>query len=189
MPTASPPVSLEHGSKAGSFSEKVNQEFLTITSATLLPTQVVIDAYTEAYFMHLCHRVPVVDRADLAVAQPSVLLLQALCLTGALLRHPRGLSCPLVGAEPFYVKVKTLLNANHEKDSLLVLKALCLISLWNVTPPIVVTFDCAWHWLGVAIRMAVQMGLHREATYVRIADQGSARRVAWFLYVSLELFG
>ena len=184
MPTSPPPISVEQQRPEGSFSDRVNEEFLKVTGAASLPPHVMVVAFADAYFKYVFHRAPVVDPADLQVEHPSVLLLQALCFVGTVLRHPKG-SSPLAAAEQLYVKVKTLLYANHEKDSLTTLKAVCLIALWNVTPPVVVTFDCAWHWAGVAIRMAFQIGLHRESTYLKMPNPGSARRVAWCLYVSL----
>lgn len=183
MSFPSPPVSVALG-KLGTFSEKINEEFLKVTGAASLPPQAKVEALADAYFKYLYHRTPVVDRSDLQVEQPSILLSQALCLIGTLLRHPKG-SPALAASEEFYVKAKTLLYVNHEKDSLTTLKALCLIGCWNVTPPVVVSLDCSWHWIGVTIRLAFQMGLHRETTYSKMPNPGNARRIAWYIFVCL----
>lgn len=170
--------------KVGTYSEKVNTEFLRVTGAASLPPKAMVDALVDAYFTHVYHRCPVVDRRDLQVEPPSILLAQSLCLVGALLRHPKEAS-PLATSEEFYVKAKTLLHVNHEKDSIVTLKALCLIAFWNVTPPTVVSLDCSWHWLGVIIRQIYQMGLHQESTYHKIPNPGNARRIAWYAFVRL----
>jgi hypothetical protein len=45
--------------------------------------------------------------------------------------------------------------------------------------------DSSYQWLGMAIRLAYQMGLHRESTYSKLENPGSARRIMWSLYVSI----
>ena len=152
-------------------------------SATTLPTQGQVTAFADSYFEHLYHRAPIIDKTDLSKENPSILVSQAICLVGSLLRHT-GPGSPLGEAERYYCKVKTLLFANHEPDQRNVLKALCLLSFRNLTPPKVVSLDNSWQWLGMAIRLAYQMGLHRESTYEQLPDPGNARRIMWSLFVS-----
>lgn len=166
-----------------SFSETVTTAFLKVTGAASLPPQKMVEALAESYFHLLFYRMAVVDRSDLLTDNPSLLLSQALCLVGTLLRHPRGVS-PLKSGEPFYIRAKTLLCINHEKDNLTVLKALCFVAVWNTTSAAVVNMDGPWHWLGAALRLLIQMGLHREATCLQMPNPGSARRVAWYFFVS-----
>jgi len=153
------------------------------TGATSLPPQGKIDALVGIYFKHLYHRAPILDRKDLLVGKSSVLLLQSLCLIGTLLRHP-GIESTFEEREKYYCKVKALLYVNHEKDYHTVLKCLCFLLFRNFTPPRVVSLDCSWHWMGMAVRLAQQMGLHRESTYASLQNPGNARRIMWFLFVS-----
>lgn len=171
--------------KVGSFSDIVNRQLLEATAATILPPPPMVEALTEAFFTHLHPRMPIVDRGDVEVEAPSVLLMQALCMVGSLIRHPKG-STPLAATEPLYVKVRALLQGGIEKDNLTTLKALCLFSCWNVTPPFVVSLDCAWFWLGATIRFAFHMGLHQESTVSKIQPR-AARRIAWYLFVSANI--
>lgn len=158
------------------------------TQADQLPPQPVIDALAEIYFQYLYHRMPVVNHSDLSTSCSSKLLQQSLCLAGSVLRHPRTTHEPTaVRSESFYASAKSLFYNNHEKDPMNVLKSLCLLTLWNVTPPAVITFDCGWSWLGMALRLALQMGLHKESTYTKRSDPGAARRIAWFLYAQDKL--
>lgn len=180
----SPSVSTLAMPQIGSFPQQVHDGILKITGATLLPPVSRIQAYTDAYFKHLYHRAPVIDRGDLQTKTPSTLLLQTVCLIGSLLRYPKDRS-PLAVSEPYYLKAKTLFYANHETDKLVILKALCILCFWNMTPPVLVSLDAVWHWLGVAVRLAYHMGLHRESSYAKISNPGGIRRIMWFLFVSL----
>ncbi|KIW31828.1 uncharacterized protein PV07_03421 [Cladophialophora immunda] len=168
----------------GNVSDLVNRQLLEATAATTLPPPLMVEALTEAFFMHLHPRMPIVDRADVEVAAPSIVLIQALCMVGSLIRHPKG-SSPLAETELLYAKVKALLQAGVEKDNLTTLKALCLFSCWNVTPPSVVSLDCAWFWLGATIRFALHMGLHQESTVSKYQSP-AARRIAWYLFASAK---
>ncbi|KAL4894138.1 fungal-specific transcription factor domain-containing protein [Aspergillus ambiguus] len=143
----------------GHYSQSVEAQMLAAARADELPPRPLLEALISSYFKYLYHRIPVVDRRD------------SLCLAGSVLQSER-----------FYTKAKTLFYTNNERDPLTIVKALCLLTLWNVTPPAVVTIDCSWNWLGLAIRLAFQMGLHRESTYQHRRAAGCARRIAWFLY-------
>ena len=185
MSSESPLVS-ESAMGLGSYSRSVNDQILLATGAASLPPRPMIEALSEAYFHYLSHRTPVVDRSDIWTEQPSTLLMQSICMAGSMLRHPKTVTS-LAETEQLYVKAKTLFHVNYEPDKLTCLKAICLIGLWNVTPPSIVTIDCTWSWMGLATRLALQMGLHQESTYLRTASPGPARRVAWYLFVQDKL--
>lgn len=170
---------------AGSFPDDVHDEILRVTNAKSLPPPSKVQVFTETYFQHLYHILPVIDRADLVVEEPSVLLLQAICLIGSQLRYPRDQS-PTLLSESCYLKIKTLIYTKYEHDNFAILKTLCILCFWVVTPPVVVSLDSSYHWLGVAVRLAYQMGLHRESTYSTLSNPGAARRIMWFLFVSVS---
>ncbi|KAJ5793187.1 uncharacterized protein N7503_009165 [Penicillium pulvis] len=166
----------------GAFHARFSSELLRSMDATSLPPKAKVEAFTDAYFEHIYHRAPIVDRADLHLEEPSMLISQAICMVGSLLRHP-SLRSPLEESEEYYCKAKALVYSNYEMDHRNTLKALCLLIFRNVTPPNVLTLDCSWQWTGMATRLAYQMGLHRESTYSNLTNPGSARRMMWFLFV------
>ena len=180
------PLPSEASIVVGSFSRAVEEQTVVTTEADHLPPQSMIVALTATYFKYLYHRMPVVDRQDVVPTCHSTLLLQSLCLAGSILRHPKS-TTSLVESEKYYSRAKALFYTNHERDPITILKALCLLALWNVTPPAVITIDNSWNWLGLAIRFAFQMGLHRESTYSQRSTPGCARRIAWYLYAHDKL--
>lgn len=167
----------------GSFPEHIHNEILRATDATSLPPASRVKVFADAYFQHLYHVAPVIDRTDLVSERTSIILQQAICLIGSQLRYPRDLS-PTLLSESYYLKIKTLIYTNHEPDNFALLKTLCILCFWIVTPPVVVSLDSSYHWLGVAVRLACQMGLHRESSYSKLSNAGVARRIIWFLFVS-----
>jgi hypothetical protein len=181
--SSSSSISVQGMLDSGSFSQHIHSEILKITNAMSLPSRPKIQVFTETYFTHLYHMAPVIDRADLAVEQPSALLILAICLIGSQLRYPRD-QPPTLLSESYYLKIKTLIYAKHEHDKLAILKTLCILCFWVITPPVVVSLDSSYHWLGVAARLAYQMGLHRESSYLKLSNPGAARRLVWFIFVS-----
>jgi hypothetical protein len=175
------PLTSDSTATLGSFSTSLEIQTVIATGADQLPSQSVLDASSAAYFKYLYHRIPVMDRQDITTPCPSTLLLQSLCFVGSFLRHPKSMK-DLQKLEEHYAKAKILFFLNHEKEPLTTLKTLCFFTLWNVKPPSVVTIDCSWNWLGLAMRLATQMGLHRESTHFQRSTPSCARRIAWYLY-------
>ncbi|KFY28806.1 hypothetical protein V491_00275 [Pseudogymnoascus sp. VKM F-3775] len=175
------PLTSESTATLGSFSASLEMQAVIATGADQLPPQSMIDASSAAYFKNLYHRIPVMDRQDITALCPSTLLLQSVCFVGSFLRHPKSTK-DLQKLEEYYARAKMLFFLNQEKEPLTTLKALCFFTLWNVKPPSVVTIDCSWNWLGLAMRLATQMGLHRESTHLQRSTPSCARRIAWYLY-------
>ena len=180
--SCSPPSLANAADTGNKFGEIVNDEFLKATGALSLPPRKMIEALAESYFKLLFHRMAIVDKSDVLVGASPLVLSQGVCLAGSLLRHKRSSSL-LESGEVFYIKAKTLLSIGYEKDNLTVLQSLCFLSLWNVPPATVVSLDGSWHWLGMAMRLALQMGIHRDSTCVQMPKPGLTRRIAWFLFV------
>lgn len=180
------PLSCETPAVVGILSKLIEAQIQASTGADQLPHRSMTEALSSLYFKYLYHRIPVVDHQDVTSVCSSTLLHQSLCLAGSVLRHPKSTK-GLVESEKFYMKAKTLFYSNHEHDPLTILKAVCLLTLWTVTPPAVVTIDSGWSWLGLAIRFAFQIGLHKESTYSQRSSPGCARRIAWFLYAQDKL--
>ncbi|OQE25184.1 hypothetical protein PENSTE_c006G09677 [Penicillium steckii] len=180
------PLSCESSGVVGVLSKSIETRIQESTGADQLPSRSMTEALSSLFFKYLYHRMPIIDHQDVVADCPSILLRQSLCLAGSVLRHPKSTK-GLVESERFYSKAKILFYSNHEKDPLTILKSVCLLTLWTVTPPAVVTIDCGWSWLGLGIRFAFQIGLHRESTYAQRSSPGCARRIAWFLYAQDKL--
>lgn len=159
--------------------DEVSQQILRITGATTRPAESMLRAMADLYFEHVWHRMPVLNRGDLCVERPPIMICQALCMVGCVLRQPRPGQSTRALSYPYYRRVKSLLDVNVEPDHQSKLKVLCLLTIWSMTPPSVVTLDTPWHWNGVAIRLSQQMGLHRECTYVGRPDSKITRRIWW----------
>ncbi|KAL0935783.1 uncharacterized protein CTRU02_210374 [Colletotrichum truncatum] len=158
----------------------VREAVLKVTQADVLPRPALRLALVDAFFEHFYHFCPVIDAADLAGPEPSLLLQQTVCLAGSLMRHD-GESVNLTIS--LYEKVKTLIFLNVESNKLALLKALCILPFYSVLRTDQVSLDGPWHWLGVAIRTMIQMGVHKDATTCTdpAATIGCRRRIFWYL--------
>lgn len=161
---------------------RIKEAVLAATEATVLPTPPLRRALIDAYFEHVFHNYPIVTRDDVSTPHASLLLQQAVCLAGSLvMRQADNLQL----AYSLYEKVKSLIYLNYEPDKLATLKAMCLLSCWSVKPPDKISLDGPWYWTGVASRLAIQMGLHRESTYTGKPASGQLRAIFWNLHVCL----
>ncbi|KEF58535.1 uncharacterized protein A1O9_06461 [Exophiala aquamarina CBS 119918] len=154
---------------------------LLSTGAAALPSQMLVAALTDAYFEHIHLHQPLVDRTDFERFQ-SPLLVHSVCMLASAYGHRRGGISQLSAAKKYYLKAKLLLATEHERNKLVVLKALCLMTCRSMTGPTVICLDSLWHWLGAASRFAIHMGLHKEATYSGNQDAGTRRRMWWHLF-------
>ncbi len=166
---------------------EMRDKIIRVTGATVLPSKMVIAALSDVYFDHIYPQYPLVDRVDIDHTASSPLLLLSLCLVGASYGPRRASKSQISMANQYYLKVKTLLDVEHEKDNVIVLKALCLLTCRSVKLPTQVCLESNWHWQGVAVRCAIHMGLHKESTYAGRQDGGSCRRLWWHLFVRVAL--
>lgn len=160
---------------------KLRDAVLKASEADVLPKQPLRRALIDAFFTHVGHSVPVVTRLEVCSPGASVLLQQVVCLVGSLTRQSNSQQTQFQAHQ--YQKVKLLLAMNAESNMLNVLKAKCLLTLWSPVASSVVSLDSPWHVNSSAIRLAVQMGLHRRSTYVGRSDTSCRRRIWWLLYV------
>lgn len=130
------------------------------------------------------HHCPVVEQKDISDSPTSVVVQKAICMIANLMRQdPIG---PKLAGE-LYERVKILICTNSEPDPVHTLETLCLLSLWSNKPSNPVSLDSPGHWIGVATRLALQIGLHREATYLNRSDASCLRRIFWSLHVCRSL--
>lgn len=168
------------------FASQIRQQILSIPELSFLPSKVQLDAYADAYFKHVFHRLPVVDRSDFNHHALSTPLCQAVCMVGSMMRHPKS-EAPFAESEQYYTCAKINSNLESERDYVSILKTMCLLMTWNTKGHLILTLDCGWQWLGKSSRLLHQIGLHHESTYSRIANPGTARRIAWCIFVRHHL--
>ncbi|RDL40512.1 uncharacterized protein BP5553_00491 [Venustampulla echinocandica] len=159
---------------------------LRVTQADIMPTIVLRDALIDLFFEHVYYRYPILEKEELIGPDASVLLVQAVCLVGSLVRQDSNAS-NLVRTCSLYEKIKTLIYLRYEPDSLVVLKAMCLLSTWSPYPSDSLSLDSPWHWTGAAIRLAVQMGLHRYSLYSHKPNATNRQRIWWLLWIADKL--
>jgi hypothetical protein len=154
-----------------------------VIRADVPPQPTLFKAWADAYMTQAFHHCPIVDEKDILNPTSSTILHRSICLVGNAMRHdPNG---PTL-AQEYYQKIKLLIYADQERDVVQLLKALCLISLWSSKPSNPISLDGCWHWIGVATRLAFEMGLHRESTYQNRPNASSLRRIFWQLRVRIS---
>ncbi|KAJ0311627.1 hypothetical protein Brms1b_008145 [Colletotrichum noveboracense] len=75
-----------------------------------------------------------------------------------------------------------LYDINYESDSLVTLQALLLMTYWDDSPNDV---EDSWHWMGVAVKLAHTIGLHRNSTMVRMSslEKQLRKRIWWSCFM------
>ncbi|KAJ5628862.1 hypothetical protein N7490_011090 [Penicillium lividum] len=153
-----------------------------ITQANVLPPPVISQALSDFYFSELYHLVPVLDRGQDELER-SLLLRQALYFAGSGMRRstegPSEWSTPAI-----YKRIKTLISLDYEPEPLNVLGSLCILACYPMHPTHEVALDNPWQWAGMAIRLALQLQLHDENTYVPFKNPGIVRRIWWYLFMN-----
>lgn len=157
-----------------------------------LPPKIVVDDLLEAYFRRINPGFPVVDerifvqqyRARDPSNPPSLLLLQAILVAGAhVLHHDNPEKRDLCKAV-FFRRAKALLDAGFERNRDTIVQAALLLT-WHTDGLEDVTAN-AWFWLGVAVRTAMGLGMHRDADGSTLVSHNKRmwRRVWWLLFQS-----
>lgn len=154
-------------------------------NAIALPRPTLLKAWFDAYMINTSHYCPVVDVED--VFRPegaSKSLSLAVCMVGNIMRHdPDG---PQV-AVGFYQQLKLFLATGGEVDAISTLKAICLVSCYSIEPSSPVRLHGPLYWTSAGISLALQIGLHREATYKNRKDASHLRRIFWYLRVRYSI--
>ena len=147
-----------------------------------MPPRVVRNSLIDCY-MNICHPwMPIVDRSDFEERQdhkPSILLLQAVLVAGSRMSSAPHEHTP---CEELYRRAKSLFYSQHERNTLTVVRALCLMQWYNPTGPEHISVDKASFWLRTGVGLAYDIGLHREPDTG--PESSLRRRLWWTLYVS-----
>ncbi|EXJ56250.1 uncharacterized protein A1O5_12706 [Cladophialophora psammophila CBS 110553] len=146
-----------------------------------------MQSYLETYFKYIYLWCPVLDKQMLR-ERPSTLssplLKHALALCGVRLQPPliAHTSCL-----DHYRRAKGLFYTNYPENPISQISAIMLFHWYSLSPPNLVTKDSNWWWIGTTVRLAQQIGLHREPIAAQPAYTGETpalrRRIWWTLFV------
>ncbi|KAJ5310598.1 uncharacterized protein N7443_003059 [Penicillium atrosanguineum] len=81
-----------------------------------------------------------------------------------------------------YGRIKTLIFLRHDPAPFHMLTSLCILGIWLAYSPEDFVLDNCWQWIGMAIRLAVQLRLHEQETYATLHHPGRIRRIWWYLF-------
>lgn len=144
-------------------------------------------SYTELFLKHCFTFCPVLDASLLALPdfETSLALQQSIGLIGSIIQPSL-----LHGDKPsaYYERARLLIQGGYEPNPLAALVAVILFYWYAAAPPTVISMNGVWWWIGVAVRQAQELGLHREAkvgqTFRPGETIGLRRRIWWTLFVS-----
>ncbi|KIW75197.1 hypothetical protein Z517_11970 [Fonsecaea pedrosoi CBS 271.37] len=155
-----------------------------LQSTHLMP--VLQESYLDTYFEY-CHTwCPILDRETMQTClefSESQLLREALAVLGSqlsppLIRHPKPIQ--------HFQRFRKLFYDNNESQPLVRICAVMLLYWWSSGPPNVVSIDTNWWWMGASIRLAQEIGLHREQNTEHVLRPGETnglrRRIWWTLF-------
>ncbi|EER41499.1 conserved hypothetical protein [Histoplasma capsulatum var. duboisii H88] len=155
-----------------------------------LPPPALQESFMDTYFQFCYTWCPILDNSTLFPEQEessSVLLNQALALLGSRIQPSVLQQVPPI---VYYNRAKALFLGNHESNPITCMKALLLFYWWGSAPNSP-SLDTVWWWTGVAIRLAQQIGLHREPTPGQVMrpneSPGLRRRLWWTLFARERL--
>ena len=142
-------------------------------------------ALRDSFVENLGHWYPFIDSSEVDL-RTSPLLGKTLLLAGSLTRRIETVD-DLQIPYALYQQSKDRIYSSGGDDPMTLLKAITTISYWSLRPPSVVSLDGPWHWAGLAMRLALQLGMHRESTYSRLEDPTRCRLLWWHLMVSCSI--
>ncbi|KAJ5084669.1 hypothetical protein NUU61_009248 [Penicillium alfredii] len=164
-----------------------------LTDALTLPEPALADQLVQAYFAYVNTGYPIVDE-DLFMTQyrnrdpadpPPVLLLQAILLVGAHVSRPKAERDAL--KEIFFRRTKYLFDNRIERNRDILVQVALLLTWHSDSADDDVAAD-AHFWVGVAARIAMGLGMHRDPVSSRFVtrDRRMWRRV-WFILVQFDV--
>ncbi|RIA83396.1 fungal-specific transcription factor domain-containing protein [Glomus cerebriforme] len=159
-----------------------------------LPPKELCDQLLEAYWKEVHPYMPFIDKQDLMekynnleANYSSIILLYAIfSITARFVNDPsiRMYSEGFPGSV-FYVKAKELLKDEFDKASISIVQALLMLSIQIHGQKDSVT----WVYIGLAIRLAQDMGLHRDSSKWNFDErQGEVRRRVWWACCLIDRF-
>ncbi|KAK5202731.1 hypothetical protein LTR96_011278 [Exophiala xenobiotica] len=162
---------------------KTQAMILQVSEADVLPVQPLRGALIDSFFRCLADGFPMIERYEVDSPRASVLLQQAVCFAGSLMR-PSSPQWSLVDTKTLYDKVMLLISLHYERNAITILKAMCLLTLWSPKSPNRVSLVGPWHVTGSALRLAIQMGMHCKSTLLSKPDTSCRLKIIWMLHAS-----
>ncbi|KAL2802172.1 hypothetical protein BJX63DRAFT_438138 [Aspergillus granulosus] len=143
-----------------------------------------LDSYADTYFEYAAVWCPILDRDMLQkpAVVASQLLQHSLALCGTRLRPPL---IPHCDPESHYKRAKSLFLQNCEPSPVLQIISVMLFWWWSAGYPNVADLDNGRWWLGVAIRLAEDIGLSQASQKVQAfpgESLGLRSRIWWTLF-------
>lgn len=147
------------------------------------------EAHLEVFYELALTWCPVLDK-ETYYSSPSfnqsLLLKHSLALCG---NQIRPALIEQASSTEYYERAKELFYKNQERNPLVRIVSLMLFYWYSAEAPNIASTDNSWWWTGLAIRLAQQMGLHRQSEGSTPLCEGDSpglrRRIWWTLMVSL----
>ncbi|KAM0693215.1 hypothetical protein Q7P36_006468 [Cladosporium allicinum] len=115
------------------------------------------------------------------------ILLHAICMIGATFCdisaiHKYGFESRIQARKSFYDKAKVLFDFEYEKDRVVLLQTVIMLSFWGPH------MDSSWNpcsWVGFGVTIAASLGMHkvRSVSQANGKDRGLIKRIWWTLLV------
>lgn len=146
----------------------------------------------KTFFEYVAPHYPIIDRRSFIVEYaiprrpPSWLLLQAVIFMAAghcdeALLKDAGFESRHHARMIFFKRAKALYDADYERDKVTIIQAVFLMSFWWADPS---DPKDTWHWLGIAINLALSIGMHRstKGLGMSLRQRRLWRRIWWSLF-------
>ncbi|KAH7272557.1 hypothetical protein NW759_003526 [Fusarium solani] len=157
--------------------------------ALQLPPKALADELVRAYFTHVNRGFPVVDEEEFmaryngtdAYRQISLPLFHAVCLVGAHVLSSRREDVKAIKFD-FFRRAKLLFDCRFEQHRESYLQVALLLT-WQCDNLEDIVSN-SWHWVGVAARTAMGMGMHRDAapSSLNTMDKSQWVRLWWSVF-------
>ncbi|RVX74985.1 hypothetical protein B0A52_01262 [Exophiala mesophila] len=157
-----------------------------------LPAKDVRDDLVESFFTKIHPGFPVIDESEFRRQYqdpdnpPPLLLLQSVLLAGAhVSNHPKIMSSRALVKIVIFRRAKALFDMHYENDRMNLVQV-ALLFMWHFEGADDVSSN-AYHWIGVACRIAFGLGMHRNLSsrasgLMPLNERRIYRRVWWTLY-------
>ncbi|KAL5333202.1 fungal-specific transcription factor domain-containing protein [Aspergillus crustosus] len=152
------------------------------------PAQEVRDSLIAAYFEHVHPFHPVISMPEFMASYrsqdkpPPLLLFQAVLMAGAhACSHPLVTSARHAVKTTLFRRASMLFHMRHETDRAFLMQAAVLFTR-HIGDGDTVTGG-PWYWSGIAIRIGVGLGMHRQSPTLPALEISQYRRCWWSAFV------
>ncbi|KAJ9634184.1 hypothetical protein H2204_006515 [Knufia peltigerae] len=156
--------------------------------AFVLPPGNISAKLIDAYFTHVHPMFPVIDKEKFleqyqaSDSAPPILLMQAICLVGSHMSTFHNIQNLKVA---FFRRAKALLDGRYEEDRMHTVQAALLLTWFSDGGDDICAN--AWWWIGVAARVAVGLGMHRDVTHSKMPESDKRIwKVIWWCLVQFD---